>query len=106
VWLAAPHPIMLRLQLTWQDPAAESASTSSGSYPPPLYQLNTVVDDKWTQDPTRHSGTRTSSTSSRGRILSSSSVSTLHSQKPSHSWFSPLFTLSQLVPVIYTLHTC
>lgn len=62
-------------QLTWQDPAAEPSSASS-SYPPPLYQFGSVVGDDFRgADPSRHQPPRgSSSSSSRGRLMSSSSV--------------------------------
>ncbi|BEJ11964.1 hypothetical protein CspHIS471_0204240 [Cutaneotrichosporon sp. HIS471] len=63
------------VRLTWQDPAAEPSSASS-SYPPPLYQFGSVVSDDFRgPDPARHQPQRgSSSTSSRGRLMSSSSA--------------------------------
>ncbi|KLT40819.1 hypothetical protein CC85DRAFT_141056 [Cutaneotrichosporon oleaginosum] len=59
-----------------RDPNAEPSSASS-SYPPPLYQFGSVVGDDFRgADPSRHQPPRgSSSSSSRGRLMSSSSVS-------------------------------
>ncbi|RSH87739.1 uncharacterized protein EHS24_000255 [Apiotrichum porosum] len=59
-----------------RDPAAEGSTSAPSSYPPPLYQFGTIVgEDKWAaQDPTRHPQRGSSSSSSRSRLLSSSSA--------------------------------
>ncbi|CAK9786432.1 unnamed protein product [Cutaneotrichosporon oleaginosum] len=58
-----------------RDPNAEPSSASS-SYPPPLYQFGSVVGDDFRgADPSRHQPPRgSSSSSSRGRLMSSSSA--------------------------------
>ncbi|TXT03865.1 hypothetical protein VHUM_04288 [Vanrija humicola] len=59
--------------------AAESGSTSStSSYPPPLYQFGTIVGEEkgWGQQSiSRHPQRASSTSSSRSRMLSTSSVS-------------------------------